>query len=68
METKLYEVAGNPRRMAATKAGNLRDRGKEVKGPLEDKSIGELRELARARGLTGLSSARKSELLEALNG
>jgi len=65
--------------MTAFKADRFRDQGKEVKGPiedkalkpsssLEDKSVGELRKLASERGLTGLSSARKSKLLEALSG
>lgn len=78
-ESGFYTVDGKRRHMTGFKAARFREMGKEVKGPeedkalkpsssLEDKSVGELRDLAKDRGLKGLSSAPKAKLLEALNG
>ncbi len=78
-ESGFYEVDGKRRHMTAFKAARFRDQGKEVKGPeedkalkpsssLEDKSVGELRAMVKERGITGLSSAPKPKLLEALSG
>lgn len=76
-ESGFYTVNGKRRHMTDFQARRFRDMGKEVKGPLEDKSykgpledkdVSELRKMARDRGLEGLSSARRSVLLEALNG
>ncbi len=78
-QSGFYEVDGKRRHMTDFKADRFRAMGKEVKGPiedkslkpsssLEDKSVGELRALAKDRGLTGLSTARKEKLITALNG
>ena len=78
-ESGFYEVDGTRRHMTDFKAQRFREQGKEVKGPLEDKSlkpssnledksVGELRKMATEAGIPGMSSARKSDLLEALSG
>jgi hypothetical protein len=79
-ESGFYEVDGKRRHMTDFKADRFRAQGKEVKGPLEDKalkvryegledkSVGELRRMASEAGISGMSSARKSKLLEVLSG
>ncbi len=78
-ESGFYEVNGKRRHMTDLKADRFRAQGKEVKGPiedkelkpsssLEDKGVGELRSLAKERGLAGMGRAPKDELLEALSG
>jgi hypothetical protein len=78
-QSGFYEVDGKRRHMTDFKADRFRAMGKEVKGPLEDKalkpsssledkSVGELRKMASDAGLSGMSSARKDDLVEALSG
>jgi hypothetical protein len=77
-QSGFYEVDGKRRHMTDFKADRMRAAGKEVKGPiedkalkpsssLEDKSVGELRKMATEAGISGMSSARKDELLEILS-
>lgn len=76
MEAKSYKVEGKPRRLTPLKADNLRALGKNVEGPLEDKSyagptsdktVADLRDEAKARGIAGYSSMTRAQLVEALD-